>query len=255
MALRVLQKWHGAGNDFLVEIVEQGAAPWWSPETVRGLCDRHTGVGADGLLVASLGPAVTMHLLNADGSTAVMSGNGIRCLVAAVRRATGATWDHLDVETDAGLRTVDYEGDEDAGWGSVDMGVVTRAPAPEGSLGLADVGNPHVVVRDHEEWTDEWREHLAREFSVAVGGANVEFVRVVSRHRVVLSVIERGVGWTRACGTGSCAVAAVLRELGEVDDDVTIVNPGGELLVHLDGARATLSGPVQFVANVEWLDE
>ena len=239
----------------MVEVSEQGAVAWWTPEAVRALCERHTGVGADGLLVASLGSDVTMQLVNADGSTAAMSGNGIRCLVAAVRRATGATWDSLDVETAVGRRTVTYEGDEDGGWGSVDMGPVTRAPAPEGSLGFADVGNPHVVVRDHEEWTDQWREHVAADLSAAVGGANVEFVPVVSRRRVVLSVIERGVGWTRACGTGSCASAAVLRELGEVDDDVTIVNPGGELMVHLNGAHARLSGPVQFVANVEWLGE
>jgi len=121
MALRSLQKWHGAGNDFLVEVSEHGTAPWWDAERARAVCDRTTGVGADGLLLATLGSEVSMTLYNADGSAAEMSGNGIRCLAAAVRRTTNGTWDTLEVHTIAGVRTVTLKMEDTSGYGSVEM--------------------------------------------------------------------------------------------------------------------------------------
>ena len=254
MTLRFLQKWHGAGNDFLVEVLEHGTAPWWDVARVRAVCQRSTGVGADGLLLATVGSEVTMVLYNADGSRAEMSGNGARCLAAAVRRATRGTWRELDLHTDAGVRHVGLTGDRDAGTGQVDMGEVTSGPGPDGSLGSATVGNPHVVALDDPTWTVEQRERRARDWADAMGGANVEFITPVSPDRIELSVFERGVGWTLACGTGSCAVAAVARDHGLCSDVVVIGNPGGDLEVRLEGRRATLGGPFQFVANVEWLE-
>ena len=94
---------------------------------------------------------------------------------------------------------------------------------------------------------------VAASLADQVGGANVEFIRVEGADRIALRVIERGVGWTRACGTGSCAVAAVANDAGLCGTDVYVDNPGGTLRVTLDGDHATLAGPVQFVANVEWL--
>ena len=254
MALRSLQKWHGAGNDFLVEVSEHGTAPWWNASRAEAICDRTTGVGADGLLLATLGSVVTMTLYNADGSTAEMSGNGIRCLAAAVRRATNGTWDTLDVETVAGTRTVTLKLEDTSGYGSVDMGEVTFGETRPGTLGVAFVGNPHVVVRDDPKWTDAMREELAEKLSVDMDGANVEFLTVEDDAHLSIKVIERGVGWTRACGTGSCAVAAVAHREAMCGADVTVDNPGGALHVTLDGADATLAGPVQFIANVEWLE-
>jgi len=256
VALRTLQKWHGAGNDFLVEVTEQGVGPWWNAERVRALCERATGVGADGLALASLGSDVTMVLYNADGTLAEMSGNGIRCLAAAVRRATHAEWSSLVVHTDAGSRTVDLTMHGDAGFASVTMGRVTVAEPLEGTVGVAYVGNPHVVVLDDAQWSDAQREDMAGRWSAQMGGANVEFVRVIAHDHLELRVIERGVGWTLACGTGSCAAAAVLARGGRVGDDVRVDNPGGSLRVQLNAdGEATLSGPVQFVANVEWLEQ
>jgi diaminopimelate epimerase len=254
VTLRTLQKWHGAGNDFLVEVTEQGTAPSWTPERVREVCDRHVGVGADGLAIAMIGSDVAMVLYNADGSVAEMSGNGIRCLAAAVRRATHATWDSLDVHTDTGVRTVSLEMNEDAGYGSVAMGPVTFGRPLDGALATAYVGNPHVVVLDDPAWSDVHRVRLAQWWSEEMGGANVEFVSLVGDGHLSLRVIERGVGWTLACGTGSCASAAVFHRDGLVGPDVLVDNPGGQLQVHLERGHATLSGPVQFVANVEWLE-
>ncbi len=254
VALRSLQKWHGAGNAFLVDVQEHGLAPWWTPERVRAVCARSTGVGADGLIIATLGSKVAMTLYNADGSTAEMSGNGIRCLAAAVRRSTRGTWDDLDVVTLAGTRRVQLTMDDTSGHGSVSMGEVSFGESIKGAWGVANVGNPHVVVLDTESWSDVAREELADKLAAQVGGANVEFLTILGDDRLRIRVIERGVGWTEACGTGSCAVAALARREGLTGDVVTVENPGGALLVELHGMQATLSGPVQFVANVEWLE-
>jgi diaminopimelate epimerase len=258
VALRSLQKWHGAGNDFLVDVQLYGRPSWWTPERVRAACARTTGVGADGVIVASLGPRVQMTLFNADGSRAEMSGNGARCLAAAVRRAVGSEDEALEIDTDAGPRTVTLRMDPDSemtsGYGEVAMGEVSFVPAPAGALGAAHVGNPHVVVADDPALDDPAREALAARLAGELGGANVEFVRVESPERISMRVIERGVGWTLACGTGSCAAAAVARRAGLVGDVVEVANPGGDLRVTLEGARATLAGPVRFVANVEWLE-
>ncbi|HEY5121941.1 MAG TPA: hypothetical protein VII84_10260, partial [Acidimicrobiales bacterium] len=114
--------------------------------------------------------------------------------------------------------------------------------------------NPHVVVVDNPDWDDINREEMAAKLAFQLGGANVEFVEIIDEAHVSIRVIERGVGWTLACGTGSCASAAVLHRAGLTNDDVVVENPGGALRVLLDGARARLSGPVQFIANVEWLE-
>ena len=254
MTLRTLQKWHGAGNDFLVDVVSDGAATWWNGERAKAVCQRATGVGADGLMVATLGDPVTMDLYNADGSVAEMSGNGIRCLVAAVRHVTRATWNSLEVRTGAGLRTVTLDMDGDAGYGGVAMGEVTFGHDLEGALGVANVGNPHVVVVDDVGWPNAQREAIASRMSSLEDGANVEFVTVIDKGHLQMSVIERGVGWTLACGTGSCAAVAVFHREGLCDRDVVVDNPGGPLRVQLDGDQAILSGPVQFIAHVEWLE-
>ena len=254
MALRSLQKWHGAGNDFLVEVSEHGSAPWWDEERARSICNRTTGIGADGLLLATLGSEVAMILYNADGSIAEMSGNGIRCLAAAVRRTTNGSWDTIDIETVTGTRTVTLKMEDTSGYGSVAMGDVTYGETLPGTLGVAYVGNPHVVVRDDPKWTETMREELADDLSGQMDGANVEFVTVESDDHVTIQVVERGVGWTQACGTGSCAVVAVAHREEMCGTDVTVANRGGDLHVTLDDDAATLSGPVQFVANVEWLE-
>ena len=251
MTVRHLQKWHGAGNDFLVHVVAAGENTWTS-EQAAALCDRHLGIGADGLLVAEVGEHLTMTLYNADGSLAEMSGNGVRCLVGAVARARDLAGDHLEVTTGAGVRTVSYRLDGPEGWASVTMGRVTFAEALEGTLGVAYVGNPHVVVRDQPEWNDAYREQLASQLSEKMGGANVEFVTVDGVSHVSLRVIERGVGWTLACGTGSCAAAAILALRGEVASPVVVANPGGELTVSLARDEAVLAGPMRFVGDVEW---
>ncbi len=247
----LLQKWHGAGNDFLVD-VREGHESSWTPAQAAAVCNRTHGVGADGLLIATLGNPVEMFLYNSDGSIAEISGNGIRCLVAAVKRETAGDWDQLTVRTLAGIREVSLQMTGTEGMSSVAMGAVRLEEPVPGSLGVANIGNPHVVVMDDPALSELELLDSALEFSNAVGGANVEFVTVNSRRELSVRAFERGAGWTQACGTGSCATVAVLHSLGLCDDAVVVNNPGGQLSVTLTGAEVMLSGPVQFVADVEW---
>jgi len=167
--------------------------------TARAVCDRTTGVGADGLLLATLGSEVSMTLYNADGSAAEMSGNGIRCLAAAVRRTTNGTWDTLEVHTIAGVRTVTLKMEDTSGYGSVEMGDVTfgeTLPVPSGRLrgqsARRGARRPQVDRRDAIR--------IAEELSLDFDGVNVEFLTVESEDHLSIKVIERGVGWTRAAG-------------------------------------------------------
>ncbi|MGH8981592.1 MAG: diaminopimelate epimerase, partial [Acidimicrobiales bacterium] len=264
-----LSKHEAAGNDFLVLVGTGETAPP-SSALVRAVCDRRRGVGADGLLVVRPweGDAdLDMVLYNADGSRAEMSGNGIRCLVHAAVMAGLARTGPVRVRTDAGVRLVEYSADGTLARASVDMGVVTlgdevEPPVPGAHARRADVGNPHVVVLLAAA-TDESAttglesldlRTLAGKVTAMVGEPmNVEVVVPVGERALALRVFERGVGETAACGTGSCAAAAVAHELGLVDRVVTVESPGGALTVRLGeapGTPAVLSGPVRHVADV-----
>lgn len=252
-----LEKWHGAGNDFLVAIRRRGGARI-DQATARRWCDRHLGIGADGVCEGTFGDAgLELHLRNADGSVAELSGNGLRCLAAAVVRHGLLPEGTFQVATLAGPRrvTVALEPGAERAWGSVEMGEVDLG---EGDLDVgvrAHLGNPHLVIHDDGGPPDGL---VARALGLVAGlpaGANVEFLTVTGRDHLAIRVVERGVGLTLACGTGSCAAAAVAHRLGLVGDRVTVSNPGGELDVTLDGAAATLSGPAAFVATIELGEE
>lgn len=247
-----LTKHHGLGNDFLVLL---GPTPA-GPELARALCDRHTGVGADGLLWAGPGTdeaEVTMTLHNADGSRAEMSGNGIRCLAQAVARARGTDSIDLTVATDAGIRQVEVRpgGDDRTVQVRVDMGSIRPADAPDLRLGAkdtlgADVGNPHLVAL----YPDRAALDTAADGFASID-RNVEFVVVgPGAGELTMRVVERGVGETQACGTGACAAAWAANRWGLVGERATVHMPGGAALVEL-GETVHLTGPAVFVATIE----
>lgn len=249
----VLEKWHGAGNDFLVALRPSGAARL-DGDHARRWCDRHTGIGADGLIEGTFdGRGLVMSLHNADGSRAELSGNGLRCLVAAAVAHGLVPEGTLDVATDAGARRVTVALDPSSGraWGSVDMGPVEVGDGGSLEAGVAaHIGNPHVVVADQGEPDVDLVERAAAFAGVLDSGANVEFVTLDGPDHLTIRVVERGVGRTLACGTGSCAAAAVAHRLGLVSEHVTVTNPGGDLDVTLLDGTATLAGPAVRVATV-----
>jgi diaminopimelate epimerase len=277
-----ITKHHGLGNDFLVVLDPDTSHPL-DADLARALCDRHTGIGADGVMRAT--PAdpgsaarARMQLRNADGSVAEMSGNGIRCLAQAL--VIGG-WPDLGTEipiaTDAGLRTVTVHEQVDPVTLSlsVAMGAARiTGEAPEWAGGdvaralYVDMGNPHLVL----DLSAAGRAAAAEVDLVTLGetvngklpdGANVHLL-VAGGDRgpggegdgdgIAIRTYERGVGPTRACGTGACASAVAARTWGLAGDRVPVDMPGGRVEVTLGPAGdgpVVLKGPATFVATVE----
>ena len=268
-----LTKHHGLGNDFLVYVTDAMSRPDGT-ELARAVCDRHRGVGADGLLLALPAPAdgsadVTMRLHNADGSLAGMSGNGIRCFVQACARAGLVGNGLVRVATDSGLRTVDLTPDDASGLAHVrvDMGVakVGTIDVPDSVSGRAaqivtvDVGNPHVVLLGGRAEIDAFRSIAAFGADIEshfAGGINVEVIRSRDAESIDMVVWERGVGVTQACGTGACASAIAWQRNGG-PDRVVVHQPGGDAVVELSGrgdaVAVTLVGPTQFICRAEFV--
>jgi diaminopimelate epimerase len=254
-----LAKYHGLGNDFLVLIDLEGRSPV-DGATARALCDRHRGVGADGLIRVTAAAAgddeadVTMQLWNADGGRAETSGNGLRCLARALMDAGAVPPGPVRVRTGAGVSVVrpypDGRLSADMGTATLDAGAWPDEPVVEGDrrhVGVS-LGNPHLVV----EVDDPAKVELA-EGAPGLRDLNVEVVAAgPGPDELTMRVWERGVGETTACGTGSGAAAAAAHHWGLVSNRVTVHQPGGALDVELltDGT-IRLVGPAELVATVE----
>lgn len=291
-------KGHGAGNDFVLlpdfaSLDPQAEVPALTSEQVRRLCDRHAGVGADGVLrVLPVGAATESEGLatgqarwfmdhrNADGSVSEMCGNGARLFARYLLDSGLEAANAFDLVTRGGLRGITLAG---SGEVCVDMGPATPGADSVARLGgeefpgrQVSMTNPHLVCI-----TDVGVPDLDLSYAPAVDdtlfpdGVNVEFVNFVSdddaadfvpdddacrlpaagRGEVVharMRVHERGVGETRSCGTGACAVAAqALDRLGRKSGQVVVDVPGGQVTVSVTPETTVLGGPAVFVASGE----
>ena len=257
-----LTKHHGLGNDFLVLLDLDHTTPI-DEDIARAVCDRHRGVGADGLIRVTEGSRhpFRMELRNEDGSRAEMSGNGISCLAQALTLAGHAPHGIVQVDTDAGERTVEVVAAE--GPRHHRMRVAMGSPAIKGAREEwlspqvlraveVDVGNPHVVLHVPDPRDAPDLEGIGRAVNDSTpGGTNVELVSPGDDGAIVMSVYERGVGPTEACGTGAVAAAVAANAWGLAGATVRVVQPGGPVTVEL-GAVAHLTVPVVAVASVEW---
>lgn len=283
-------KYHAVGNDFIVVSAADLQPPsGFGPKArkasgrffaalARAVLDRHTGVGADGLLV-SWPPLeerhhAAMQVFNTDGSEAEMSGNGIRCL-AAWLLDVGMGLARVAIETAAGLRTVEHTGNEHGErLFRVQMGEpvfdpqeipfraadavapVLRYPLPtsfgEQEVTVLSMGNPHctLFVKSFDEL--DWRA-LGREIEnhpLFPNRTNVEFVRVLSSTEIEVRFWERGVGETASSGTGSSAAAVASKLNGLSIRTVRVRTPGGHLRVEWgDSRQVFLTGPVRRIAS------
>jgi diaminopimelate epimerase len=275
-------KWQGAGNDFLL-IEPKGERDW--PAIARSMCDRHFGVGADGILLVlpSDQADLCMRLFNSDGSDAEMSGNGLRCFVrhAVERGLVSPQSGRLRVETGAGILTaelLDESGRQ--GWVRVGMGRPRFAPAeipvlaevepPIRNLSLTvdgqivsvtcvSMGNPHAVhfcARPVAGYPLEQVGPKVETHPLFPQRVNFEAARVLNRELIEARVWERGAGVTLACGSGASAIVVAARLHGLVEDRVEVRQPGGALLLEWDGeGEVYLSGPAEPVFAGEWPDE
>jgi diaminopimelate epimerase len=258
-----LAKYEALGNDFLL-VVDWPREGRFDAGLAQALCDRHRGVGSDGLIRLSApreGGDLRMDLLNADGSTAETSGNGLRCAVLCARDHGLVTADQVVVETAAGPVPASFDapdGDHPVtvrvGLGAVRVEALATSIAARQAWRV-DVGNAHLVlIGATVEDVDLGSLGPSLEAGVP-GGQNVELVAVrPGRDELDLVVWERGVGLTLACGSGSIAAAAAAHVAGLVGAVVVVHNPGGDLVVELahlaSGVGATLVGPARHVAQV-----
>ena len=256
MGMIPVSKAHAYGNDFLyvrADTVQQDLAPALA---VR-LCNRHRGVGADGLILYTLTPGgATMTLLNADGGAAELSGNGLRALAALVVRAReqagGSIDPTVEVGTSAGPRRLRFEGREGSRYLFVaEMGEPLKmeqrtllAAGETLRIVVLSIGNPQVVVLgplpDDERFARlgpaiEKHEAFAH-------GTNVEFAEVEATDRVRIRIWERGVGPTESSGTGSCAAAVAAAAYGGASRVLDVAAPGGTQRVSWTDRGVELTG-------------
>jgi diaminopimelate epimerase len=254
-------KSHAFGNDFLLVDERDVASVGDIPELARTVCERHRGIGADGLLIFGNGTSgATMRLLNADGSASEISGNGLRCLAAWLAYRDGGT--EIEVLTGAGpkrLQLLDRQGarftfraamgqpeqlaQESIGVGGTEVTAVTLR-----------VGNPQCVVLG--EVTVERLHSLASALAVHPRfpeGTNVELATVEAPDRVRILIWERGVGPTEASGTGACAAAVASMAYGGAARAVDVVSPGGSQRVEWREDGLYLTGWAELVGEVRWL--
>jgi diaminopimelate epimerase len=260
--LLAFDKYEGLGNDFIVfDVVDEGGLP---RTRIAALCDRHFGIGADGVLLVlpprEAGTDAQMVVVNADGSVPEMCGNGARCVALHIARKRGFRRDALHIGTAAGVRACvveDADAEGTVAAVTVDMGAVRVCGDREVDLDglktavtLADAGNPHAVIFGTFElgFIERVGPRLATHPDFP-GGTNVEFARVAG-DTISLAVWERGVGLTLACGTGACATVSVAcaKGLAAYGVPVEVRLPGGSLHVSIakDG-RATMRGPAKHV--------
>jgi diaminopimelate epimerase len=272
----IFWKYHGIGNDFILFEDLELTAPT-SPEVVRRLCDRRTGIGGDGILYVQPDPQADafMKVMNSDGSEAEMCGNGIRCVAKHLFDFAIAPSTRMSINTLGGIKDVEVRVvDGEVAEASVDMGVprldcadvpmdcdgrfVDRGIETDGLAikGTAvSMGNPHFVT--FQELEDDQVRRLGpiiHSLPIFPRKTNVEFVRAIGGKLDVV-VYERGAGWTQACGTGACAtaVAAGLAGIAPLGHDVKVRLPGGELTINVkrDLSMVRMTGPAARVFQGE----
>lgn len=251
-------KAHACGNDFL--IIDGGYAPADIADFSRRICDRHYGVGADGVEWLFPDQEVDIHarLYNADGSLAEISGNGTRCVAAQI--AAELKKEKIIIRTDAGVKTCvltarsgsHYEFETAMGEPQVKDEVSIKLASGEVHGVPVSMGNPHFVVFV-SEFSRQWQAEGAEigSYHEFKQGMNVEFVDVRDRENIEVRFFERGVGETQSSGTGSCASAVAAIATKRAVSSVRVHAPGGMQKVRWE-KEVFLRGPAEIICRGEY---
>lgn len=266
-------KYEGLGNDFLIVEREALGGVRLSTEQAIALCDRHRGVGADGVLVLDV-DSPRMDVINSDGSIPEMCGNGIRCAALHLARRAHEPALEVTIDTLAGPHAcvvVDRPGGESVAVQMAppslmprDLPLSSDSPWLDRPLEVAgqtirlsgvSMGNPHAVTFDE---VGKARFEIGPAIQVDPHfpeGVNVGFVSEHDGSSMRLDVLERGAGWTQACGTGACAAAVAAVETGRAarEEQLSIRLPGGTLMVTVGapGDTVLMQGPARLVFRGE----
>ncbi len=256
-------KMQGLGNDYLYLF---GEVPQNAPELSIKWSDRHFGVGSDGMIWVSPSSVADfkMSIFNADGSEAMMCGNGIRCVGKFVYDYGYTDKTSLRIETRSGIRTLELKVCNGKAVGaSVDMGVAQISDDMEltldgetATLTPISMGNPHAVifVEDIKNAPLTTLGCRIEKHTAFPNGVNVEFIEVLGRNKLRMRVWERGSGVTMACGTGACAsaVAAIVKGYCDHSAPITVTLDGGDLTITVaPDNNVTMQGPANIVCECE----
>lgn len=271
----IFHRYHGLGNDYLV--CHHSVASQLTSKQIRRICDRHYGIGADGLLIDIDDADIpALRIINPDGSKAEKSGNGLRIYARYLFDIGRVGHQPFLVNTLGGQ--VRCEVTEGAHQVIVDMGQAKFSPSAlpasvEGDEALAlplvvgghtlsatlvSMGNPHCVIK-----VEKLDLHLVKQLgaeietlSIFPKRTNVQFVQVLDRRNISIGIWERGAGYTLASGSSSCAAASAMHKLGHVDENVTVHMPGGQLAIRFSGDfQVNMRGPVQKIATLTLDDD
>ncbi len=252
------------GNDFLLidsGILKDDLTPADIAALTRRICNRHDGVGADGVewMYPHASADLEIRLINADGSEAEISGNGTRCVAAYVYASQQK--ERITILTGAGLKICkltgrsesEYEFEVEMGKAAVAEEMTLKLHAGKVSGIPVSMGNPHYVVFV-PAFEEHWQSRAA-EIQCSNGfprGVNVEIVVVDGKHDVTVRFFERGVGETQSSGTGSCASAVAAIAAGRAESPVRVHAPGGTQTVRQEGATVFLRGTARLVCRGEF---
>ncbi|MBA4601126.1 diaminopimelate epimerase [Thermoactinomyces mirandus] len=273
-------KMHGLGNDFVLVCQVQAPSQTEMSTLARKMCDRHLGVGADGLVAVypSASADVAMRIFNSDGTLAEQCGNAMRCVARYYYERISSEKTEFAIETKVGVQPVwIIEERGKVKQVRVDMGKpvlvpkqipvlaagelavnkVIRANDKTFRFSAVSMGNPHAVIEVNEAEkfpVDVWGP-LLESHEIFPQKANIEFVTYHSPQEVTMRVWERGVGQTMACGSGACATVVAGFLSGRCGRKVLVHLPGGDLMVEWDeqDQHVYMTGPAEFVFDGAWL--
>ncbi len=264
------KKYHGLGNDYLI-IDPNIFNIDLKPETIRLICDRHFGIGSDGILYGPIksGNNLGVRIFNPDGSEAEKSGNGLRIFAKYLYEHEYVRQKSFTIQTLGGIVQAHVE-DEAANIIKIDMGQITfkstEIPVNGREREVVDeeleingstykvtclsIGNPHCVIPMNEISEEKTRAlgPFVENHDMFPNRINMQLLKVIDRGNIEIRIWERGAGYTLASGSSSCAAAAAAKKLGLVDDKVNVKMPGGNLLIEItDDNEIFLTGPVEKV--------
>ena len=264
----------GTGNDFIV--IEDFEGKYDNlEELARKLCDRHFGIGADGILVVRTSNIadIQMIIINADGSYASMCGNGIRCFAKYIWEKKYVQGEEIKIETGDGVKLANiYIKNGKAESVTINMGKYKFNPESIPALANEEIinkklelnhkqyyitsmfmGVPHTVVFGKLEDYEVEEGKLIEYDNLFPEKTNVNFCEVVRKDMIRVKTWERGAGPTLACGTGSCASVVAANRLGYIEEKATVQVPGGLLNIEIVKDEVLMTGPAEIVFKGEFL--
>ena len=246
------EKYHGLGNDFLIT---EDLSIVGNSELIKSVCNRYTGIGSDGLIIVKKDP-LEMIFYNQDGTRGEMCGNGIRCFSYYCYNHNLLDSNNFECHTLDGVKHLEIKSNSPF-IVKVKMGeMIDKIESiniefndKQYLVYSLNFGVPHAVIYTTEEITEELGKYISNH-PYFVNKTNVNFVNIIDENNIKIITYERGVGFTKACGTGSCSSVVVSKKLGLVKNEVFVHQALGKLLITIEDNNKYMEGPSKKVGEI-----